>query len=178
MHNKVKIGATAPIFVGEIEMPAILKYSLIILGVIVVMFVLTRFGVFSGKRPVDLGVTLGKLATCPETPNCVSTQADDELHSISPLIINGTTQQAQDMLLSIVEDMPRTNVVVNDPGYIYVEFHTGIMRYTDDVEFWFDESTGVIQFRSASRLGSGDFGLNRRRMEQIRQQYNGYQRQE
>lgn len=152
-------------------MSGILKVSLIILGVVCVMFILTRIGVFSGKRPENLGMLSGKLASCPETPNCVSSQADDELHSIAPMTIGLPLDLAQDRLISVLAKFPHMNIVVNDPGYVYVEFQTAIMLYTDDVEFWFDETAGVVHFRSASRLGASDLGLNRRRMEQIRELY-------
>ncbi len=152
-------------------MPGYAKWLLIIVSVILGLFILARFGVFSGKRPANLGVSSGKLAACPATPNCVSTQASDQEHAIEPLLITGTAKQAHDNLMAIIEGMPRTNIVTNDPGYIYVEFKTAWMGYTDDVEFWIDEPAGVIHFRSASRLGAGDLGLNRRRMEAIRQQF-------
>ena len=42
------------------------------------------------------------------------------------------------------------------------------MGYVDDTEFYLDENAGVIQVRSASRLGSSDFGVNRERIESIR----------
>jgi uncharacterized protein (DUF1499 family) len=148
-----------------------LKYGLIPVVIVVVMFIITRVGVFSGKQPSNLGVTSGRLAPCPESPNCVSTQAVDTEHAIEPLPIRGTVQQSQDILLAVINAIPRTNVVIHEPDYVYVEFKTGIMMYTDDVEFWFDERAGVIHFRSASRLGYSDLGLNRRRMESIRGKY-------
>ena len=40
---------------------------------------------FSGTRPTTLGVQKGKLAPCPSTPNCVSSQADDIAHQIQPI---------------------------------------------------------------------------------------------
>ena len=42
------------------------------------------------------------------------------------------------------------------------------MKYVDDVEFWFDPIAQVIQVRSASRVGQGDRGLNRQRVESVR----------
>jgi uncharacterized protein (DUF1499 family) len=42
------------------------------------------------------------------------------------------------------------------------------MKYVDDAEFWFDPAAGVIQVRSASRLGKSDLGVNRERIESIR----------
>jgi uncharacterized protein (DUF1499 family) len=45
---------------------------------------------------------------------------------------------------------------------------TRLMRFVDDAEFYLDEKAGVIHVRSASRLGSSDFGVNRARIESIR----------
>jgi uncharacterized protein (DUF1499 family) len=42
------------------------------------------------------------------------------------------------------------------------------MGFVDDVEFWFDPAAGVVQLRSASRVGRGDLGVNRQRIEAIR----------
>jgi uncharacterized protein (DUF1499 family) len=63
-------------------------------------------------------------------------------------------------------------VVKKAPGYIYAQFTTRLMKYVDDVEFWYDPSSKVIQVRSASRLGSSDLGVNRKRIETIRQKFN------
>jgi uncharacterized protein (DUF1499 family) len=146
-----------------------IKLFIIIIGIIVFLLILTRLGLFSGKRPTNLGVVSGKLTGCPTTPNCVSSQADDIQHSIAPLPLMGDLAGEQQILLSLLKDFPLVNIVVNEQGYIHAEFMTSIMMYTDDVEFLFDTESSVIQIRSASRLGSSDFGLNRRRMEKIRQ---------
>ena len=42
------------------------------------------------------------------------------------------------------------------------------MRFVDDVEFVVDASQGLIQVRSASRLGYKDFDVNRNRIETVR----------
>ena len=41
-------------------------------------------------------------------------------------------------------------------------------KFVDDAEFWADLPNGVVQVRSASRLGEGDFGVNRERIEALR----------
>ena len=43
-----------------------------------------------------------------------------------------------------------------------------MMRFVDDVEFWVDPAAGVVQVRSASRVGRKDFGVNRARIENVR----------
>jgi uncharacterized protein (DUF1499 family) len=60
-------------------------------------------------------------------------------------------------------------IVKREPGYLYAQFTTQIMKYVDDAEFWFDPAAGIIQVRSSSRLGSSDLGVNRKRIEFIRQ---------
>ena len=53
------------------------------------------------------------------------------------------------------------------PGnYLYAEFRSKLLGYVDDVEFFHDGA--VIQVRSASRLGRRDFGVNRKRVEDLR----------
>ena len=61
---------------------------------------------------------------------------------------------------------------MEDTGaYLHVEFTSAIFRFVDDVEFLFDAGSGTIHMRSASRAGYSDFGVNRRRMEAIRSQF-------
>ena len=64
--------------------------------------------------------------------------------------------------------MPGASVVESKPGYLYVRFTTRWLKFVDDTEFWADPAAGVVQVRSASRLGKKDFGANRARIEAIR----------
>jgi uncharacterized protein (DUF1499 family) len=77
-------------------------------------------------------------------------------------------RQAWVALRQVIDGMPRVKVITSDPNYLYAEFSTRLMGYVDDTEFYLDEKAGVIQVRSASRLGSSDFGVNRERIESIR----------
>ena len=70
----------------------------------------------------------------------------------------------------IVEAMPGARVVTSEPDYLYAQFTTPLMKFVDDTEFWFDPASSVVQLRSASRVGHGDRGLNRARVEVIRAQ--------
>lgn len=118
-------------------------------------------------QPDNLGVADGRLTPCPPTPNCVSTQSQDEQHRMEPLSYRGTTAAARNTILHIIRTMPHTTLITNNPHYIHAEFRTQLWRFVDDVEFYFDEETKQIHFRSASRLGQGDMGVNRKRMETI-----------
>jgi len=127
----------------------------------------------SGTMP-DLGIKNSKLAPCPKTPNCVSSQAQDEEHYIEPIIYSGTQQEAHDRLLRIIESEKRTNILTDQEDYIRVEFTSALFRFVDDVEFYFPQENAdetVIHIRSASRVGSSDLGVNRKRMERIRSKF-------
>ncbi len=117
---------------------------------------------FSFRRPGNLGVNNGRFAACRRTPNCVSSQADpsDAEHYIAPL------QGTMDAVRKAVESMPRTTIISSSSNYLYAEFRSKLLGYVDDVEFFHDGA--VIHVRSASRLGRRDFGVNRRRVEDLR----------
>jgi uncharacterized protein (DUF1499 family) len=123
----------------------------------------------SGHSPLNLGVSDGRLAPCPASPNCVSSQATDPQHAIAPLRYPGTAAESQTALKALMQSLPRTRIVRESGGYLYVEFTSALWRFVDDVEFYWDPARPEIQVRSASRLGYGDLGVNRGRVEKIRE---------
>jgi uncharacterized protein (DUF1499 family) len=123
---------------------------------------------FAGKRPDNLGVRDSKLAPCPITPNCVSSQSADAVHQIEPLTYQSTPEQAMAQLKQLIQSLPRTKIITETNNYIYAEFTIPIVGFVDDVEFYLDADAHVIHVRSASRLGQSDLGVNRRRIETIR----------
>jgi uncharacterized protein (DUF1499 family) len=122
----------------------------------------------SGKTPATLGVKDGRLAPCPSSPNCVSTRSEDPRHAIAPLSFSGTAAEARGRLLAVLDGTKRCRVVTANDTYIHAEFTSALFRFVDDVEFQIDPDTRLIHFRSASRLGHSDLGVNRRRMEALR----------
>ena len=91
--------------------------------------------------------------------------------AIQPLRFSSDPEQAMQKLASVLKTQARTVIVAEKPDYIYVQSSTPLLHFTDDVEFWLDRSAGVIQVRSASRIGYGDLGANRARIEKIRAQF-------
>ncbi|KAM3109146.1 DUF1499 domain-containing protein [Phormidesmis sp. 146-33] len=123
---------------------------------------------FSGTRPANLGVQNGKLAACPSTPNCVNSQTSDQAHTIAPLRYATSPEKAFANLKQTIQAQPRTRIVAETENYLYAEFTSKLMGFVDDVEFYLDKPAGVIQVRSASRLGESDLGVNRQRVDSIR----------
>jgi uncharacterized protein (DUF1499 family) len=136
-----------------------------------------RFGLFSGKAPTTLGVHDGRLKAPARTPNSVSSQADlwpdaplKDYARIAPIafVAGGDGKATLARIAAIVEDLPGAKIVEQRDDYLYAQFTTAMMRFVDDVEFWVDPAAGVVQVRSASRVGRKDFGVNRARIENVR----------
>ena len=135
-----------------------------------------QLGFLQGKAPTDLGVRNGKLKPPSSTENSVTSQAalygdhpQRNYADIAPLPLKGGNgRYTLSRIKAIVEGMDGAKVVKSDPDYLYAQFTSKLMKYVDDVEFWFDPAANAIQVRSASRVGRGDMGVNRKRIEAVR----------
>ena len=135
-----------------------------------------QLGLLQGSTPTDLGVHQGRLKGLSATNNSVSSQADlypdHPQHvnaNIAPLALQGSGPVTIAKIKTIVEGMDGAKLVPQAPDYVYAQYTTPLMRFVDDVEFWFDPVANVIQVRSASRIGKGDRGVNRKRIEMVRE---------
>ena len=147
-----------------------LLFSVVLTGVLWLAAIPGFSQVFSGSVPQNLGVTNQQLAPCPDTPNCVNSQAStgDKEHYITPLAYEGDSQTAKAQIIKILSVVPGTEIVEQTDDYIRAESKSRLMGFVDDLEFYFPPDQSVIEWRSASRLGESDLGVNRRRLEQIR----------
>ena len=148
----------------------IIAVSLAVLAVVA-----GQLGWLQGTPPADLGVHNGRLKPPSATENSVSSQAalypdhpQRKYADIAPLAVQGNGSATLARIKTIVEGMAGTQVVKSDPDYLYAQFTSKLLQFVDDVEFWFDPANNVIQVRSASRVGRGDLGVNRKRIEMIR----------
>lgn len=132
----------------------------------------SAMGLFSGKRPELPGVAAGRLAPCNPSPNCVASQSDrsDATHYIAPIAVRADLGRTFAELKRIVRATERANIVRDDAIYLRAEYRSHFLGFVDDVEFWLDPRAAVVHVRSASRIGYGDFGVNRARIEGIRSQ--------
>ena len=116
-------------------------------------------------------LTIGQFARCPEKPNCVSTKNSSIENTIKPIFYKGSHENAKQNLLLAIKTFGSAKVKKELDQFIHVEFTSNIFRFIDDVEFYLTEQ-GVIHFRSASRIGHSDLGVNRRLVEMIRIAFN------
>jgi len=84
------------------------------------------------------------------------------------LTYTGAASAAMSDLKKIITGMKRAVIVSETDTYLHIEFTSAIFRFVDDVEFFADDTEKQIQVRSASRVGYSDFGVNRSRVEKIR----------
>jgi uncharacterized protein (DUF1499 family) len=125
----------------------------------------------AGKRPSSVGLTDDRLFPCPKSPNCVSSMAEDKAHHIEPFTYSSEKQKALEALLQVISDQARATIIEQSDHYLHVEFKSKYFRFVDDVEFYFPNIEPIIHIRSASRVGRSDLGVNRNRMNHVREQY-------
>ena len=147
---------------------ALLGFAVVIAG---------QLGALVGNTPKRLGVSDGRLKPPSGTPNSVSSQASlypdhPQLAyaAMEPIQPNGDGTAAMRKLAALLRASANVQLITDEPDYLYAQCATPVLKFTDDVEFWLDRQAGVIHFRSASRIGRKDLGVNRARIEAIRAQ--------
>ena len=118
------------------------------------------------------GLVNGSLSRCSDKPNCVCSEyIDDVDHYIEP-VTNPQNIEIDDMpkVVATIKDMDGTIRYLTD-NYIAATFTSSIFGFVDDLEIRTSPIHGVMHFRSASRVGYGDGGVNRNRVELFKKLY-------
>lgn len=152
--------------VGKIITTALYIFGAIIIGLAGIIFIQNQ------NPKIDLGLENGQLKEIPLNPNCVSTQTSQEEKLIEPLQLKDSLEKSKTAMKMALESYGGIEIVEEKDNYIYAVATTGGMKFHDDIEIYFDQVNGVIQYRSASRAGKSDMGLNRERYEDIVEVYN------
>lgn len=118
------------------------------------------------KRFPRLSITPENQDFCGSRPNCVCSlcPASDARHWIEPL--QGLGDRSIESIGEVVSQIERTKIIEQTGDYLLVEFRSRL-GFVDDVEFLLSDD--VVHVRSASRIGYGDHGVNRSRIESVRQ---------
>lgn len=107
------------------------------------------------------GLVEGRLAPCPDTPNCVSSEeGTDAAKSVEVL-----APEAWERLPGVIETLGGT-IIEEREDYMAAEFRSAFFGFVDDVEF--RRADDGVHVRSASRVGYSDGGVNARRVADIR----------
>ena len=122
----------------------------------------------------ELGVNQGKFKPLDNRPNAVSTQTTQDSKRVSTLTMKQDLSTTKAALLYAIEQYGGAEIKQQDADYIYAVFVTPTMKYRDDAEFWLDEKNKRVHFRSSSRAGYSDRGLNRQRYNALVDFYENY----
>ncbi len=109
-----------------------------------------------------------RFAPCPASPNCVSSDDPDPSHRVAVFDLAVPAADAWRVALEVVKGLPRTAVVEATDNYLRAECASAIFQFVDDLELELRPGEVIIAVRSASRTGRSDFGVNRRRVERLR----------
>ena len=144
-----------------------LKYGVIALVGLALLAVITfAFLGIQSRNGTAPGLIDGRLADCPSSPNCASSEAGTpEDKQVEPLPVSAWT-----VLPTLIVEMGG-EVTAQEQDYIATEFTSSTFGFVDDVEFRLTE-TG-IHVRSASRVGHSDAGVNAARISEIRDKLDG-----
>ncbi|HXH71314.1 MAG TPA: DUF1499 domain-containing protein [Mariprofundaceae bacterium] len=146
---------------------------LLALAVLVVVVLAAGFalGIRSQAMAPATGLQNGQLRPCPDSPNCVCSEAyADPQHAIAPLSPGKMPLARAWAALQQIVVRRGGHIESVDAGYLHATFTSRLFRFVDDVEARPDTEAGVIHIRSASRVGRSDLGVNRQRVEAIRQE--------
>ena len=122
----------------------------------------------AGNRPSHLGVSDARLAPCPSSPNCVSSDASDTDHRVPPFRLAIPAAEGWEAARQAILELPRTRIVNETAEYLHAECRSALLGFVDDLELYLRATDGAIAVRSASRLGYSDLGVNGRRVARLR----------
>lgn len=123
----------------------------------------------SNTPQVDrLGLQNGQLRSCPSSPNCVSSMANDSKHQVPAMQLQAAPEQSWEQVKATITALPRTRIITAAPEYIHAECRSAVFGFTDDLELQLLPGKRQIEIRSLARFGYYDFGANRKRVEQLR----------
>lgn len=144
-----------------------MKYLIIALVVFILLFATMSC---TSKAPENLGLNNGQLAPVPSSPNGVSSFAptNDPEHYIAPSEMKSPLNEELSKVKKALKTWPRTKLVTEEQNYLHYECTSLVFRFVDDLEVYFDVENQKIHFRSASRVGHSDFGVNRKRVEKLK----------
>lgn len=124
----------------------------------------------AGSMPSNIGVENGRLTPCPSSPNCVCSDDPAGEHGIGPLVLAVPPAEAWPEVRQAAEDMPRCKIVEASDDYLHAECRSAIFRFVDDLEIQLRPQENLVAIRSASRVGHSDLGVNRKRVEELREE--------
>lgn len=148
-----------------------MKILTLIIIVILCLYI-TRLLIQNLTTPTHLGHDAGQLAVMPDKPNAVSSQTDIIDKQVKPLNFKVDSEETIKAVVAALQEMGNNQLQVQQSLYVYSVFTSAVFHFHDDVEILLDEENRILHFRSQSRAGYSDLGVNRKRYQQFKALYN------
>ena len=145
--------------------------SISIIVIVIIILVVVLAANKNSAVPSTLGVKEGTLSPLPDSPNAVSSQTDQADKRVEPLPYSGNLDQTKALIKKAAAEFGGAQILVEKPDYLHMVFTVPVISFKDDVEFFFSEKERVVHYRSASRVGYSDLGVNRKRYERLKSLY-------
>lgn len=126
---------------------------------------------WQNSQQPQLGLNNGQFKPLKNSPNGVSTQANDASKRVNPWPWKSDAVTTMQAIEASILQFGNAKVIQQDEHYLYVVFTTPTMKFNDDVEFWLDSNNKTVHYRSQSRAGKSDLGLNKQRYLQLEKLY-------
>ena len=120
----------------------------------------------SGPLPQDKNSIL---APCPDKPNCVCSEYKEDIqHFIAPLTISSKKLPRAMEHIKISIKSLGGQIQTENNAYLAATFSSSFFGFIDDVEFRIDAENELVHIRSAARSGHSDFGVNKKRVNDLK----------
>lgn len=141
---------------------------LVTLGVVLALVAAGQVWARTAGPPDDLGPTsTGELRGCASGSNCVTSMSGASDSVVAPFECPDVPEPERlELVVLAFRNTGNVSVEVDDPPYAHLVASTEFWGFRDDVELL--DVEGIVHVRSQSRLGQGDLGVNRDRVEEAR----------
>ena len=146
----------------------LIVFSLFIIP-FVVFFIIKGIDSRNGTPPKQVE---GRLAQCSTKPNCVCSEfKENTKHYIKPIVLESeVTTESLIIFKKIILNMGGS-IHSEEKYYLSSQFSSSIFGFVDDLEIRLDKEHNLIHLRSSSRVGTNDFGVNRKRINDLKNRY-------
>lgn len=144
-----------------------------IVVLVIILVIISSMVIKNNLTPKAIGITAGQFTPLANTPNGVSSQVTDPSKQVQALPFKDNLETTKKHIKAACESYGQVKIITETDTYMHMVFTTGLMKYHDDVELYFDQTNKVIHYKSQSRIGYSDMGLNRKRYDEILMIYEG-----
>lgn len=118
----------------------------------------------SQEMRMNLGLIDGRLHPSDKASHCFHS---DQVRDISSLLSTDKINESIITRLKEVSLKEGLNLEKEETHYLYFTAKSKLFGFVDDIEFYFHPNEKKLHFRSCSRVGNSDLGVNEERIKRL-----------